>query len=83
METEFSQYMEAVAVLERCGLPRECLAAEKADLYEQLAQVNSDVRAVRKELAMCRQIQSEMSRMNRDIQEIEEERNIHSQQRSR
>ncbi len=83
METEFSQYMEAVAVLEHCGLPRERLAAEKADLYEQLAQVNSDIRAARKELAMCRQIQSEMSHMNRDIQEIEEERNIRNQQRRR
>ncbi len=83
METEFSQYMEAMAVLERCGLPRERLAAEKADLYEQLAQVNSNIRAVRKELAMCQQIQSEMSHMNREIQEMEEERNIRGQQRSR
>ncbi len=83
METEFSQYMEAVSVLERCGISRERLAAEKADLYEQLAQVNSDIRTARKELAMCRQIQSEMFHMSRDIQEIEEERNIRSQQRSR
>ncbi len=83
METEFSQYMEAVAVLERCGIPCERLAAEKADLYEQLAQVNSDIRAVRKELAMCRQIQGEMSRMSRNIQELEEERNIRNHQRSR
>ncbi len=83
METEFSQYMEAVAVLERYGIPCERLAAEKADLYEQLAQVNSEIRAARKELAICRQIHSEMSHMNRDIQEIEKERNIRSQQRSR
>ncbi len=83
MEKEFSQYMEAVAVLEQCGISRERLAAEKADLYEQLAQVNSDIRAARKELAMCRQIQSEMFHMNREIQEIEEERNIRGQQRSR
>ncbi len=83
METEFSQYMEAVAVLEQCGISREQLAVEKADLYEQLAQVNSDVRAVRKELAMCQQIQSEMSHMNREIQEMEEERSIRGQQRSR
>lgn len=83
METEFSQYMEAVSVLERCGIPQEWLAAEKAELYEQLAQVNSDIRAVRKELAMCQQIQSEMSHMDRDIQKIEDERNLRDQQRSR
>ena len=83
METEFSQYMEAVSVLERCGIPQERLAAEKAELYEQLAQVNSDIRAVRKELAMCHQIQSEMTHIDRDIQKIEEERNMRNQQRSR
>jgi len=83
METEFSQYMEAVAVLERCGLPRERLAAEKADLYEQLAQVNSDIRTVRRELAMCQRIQDEMAHMEQDIQRIEDERAAHSRKRDR
>ena len=83
MEAEFSQYMEAMSVLEKCGIPQERLAAEKADLYEQLAQVNSDIRAVRKELAMCRQIQNEMSHMNKDIQKIEDERGVQRREQIR
>jgi len=83
METEFSRYMEAVSVLERCGIPRERLTAEKAELYEQLAQINGDIRAVRRGLAMCEQIQSEMSHMKQDIQRIEDERDVRSQQRHR
>ena len=41
-------YMEAMAVLERCGIPRESIATEKTELYEQLAQVNREIRAMRK-----------------------------------
>ena len=32
METEFAQYMDAVAALEQCGVPREGLIQEKAEL---------------------------------------------------
>ena len=83
METEFAQYMEAVSVLERCGIPQERLTAEKAELYEQLAQVNDKIRTARRELAMCQQIQDEMSHMERDIHVIEDERDIRRQQRVR
>ncbi len=83
METEFSRYMEAVSVLERYGIPWEQLTTEKAELYEQLAQVNSDIRVVRRELAMCQQIQSEMSHMKQDIQRIENVRDAHNRQRDR
>ena len=40
METEFAQYMDAVAALEQCGVPRERLIQEKAELYERLAELN-------------------------------------------
>ena len=57
METEFSRYMEAVAVLEKCGIPRDRLMTEKAEIYEQLAEINRQIRAERKKLALCREIQ--------------------------
>jgi len=44
METEFARYMEAVAVLERCGIPRDRLMTEKAEIYEQLAEINRQIR---------------------------------------
>lgn len=83
METEFSRYMEAVDVLEQCGIPQERLTVEKAELYEQLAQVNRDIRTVRKKLALCREIQGKLPQMERDIQIIEDKREARSRQRNR
>ena len=72
MEAEFSRYMEAVAVLEKCGIPRDRLMTEKAEIYEQLAEINRQIRAERKKLALCREIQSRLPQMQQDINQIEE-----------
>ena len=80
METEFSRYMEAVAVLEQCGVPRERLTVEKAELYEQLAQVNREIRIARKKLALCMEIQDRLPQMERSIQNIESSERIRRDQ---
>ena len=49
MEAEFARYMDAIATLEKCGIPKEQLTVEKAEIYEQLAQINWEIRAVRKQ----------------------------------
>ena len=71
MEAEFSRYMEAASILEQCGIPAERLAAEKAELYEQLAQVNRDIRAARKQLGLCGEIKNHQAQMERTIGRIE------------
>lgn len=71
MEAEFSRYMEAASVLEQCGIPAERLEAEKAELYEQLARVNRDIRTARKKLALCEEIQNHLPQMERTIEKIE------------
>ena len=71
METEFSRYMEAVAVLEKCGIPRDRLMTEKAEIYEQLAETNRQIRAERKKLALCREIQSRLPQIEKEIEKIE------------
>ena len=71
METEFSRYMEAVSALEQCGIPPERLMAEKAELYEQLAQVNRDIRTARKQLELCEEIQGHRFQMAQTIERIE------------
>ena len=71
MEAEFAQYMEAVAVLEKCGLPKDRLMEEKAELYEQLAEINRQIRTERKKLALCREIQNRLPQMEHDIHKIE------------
>ena len=72
MEAEFEQYMAAMALLERSGIPRERLIAEKAEVYEQLAELNREIRAERQKLKLCRQIQKQAPAMEQDIQRTEE-----------
>lgn len=56
MEQEFEQYMKAVKLLEDSGIPQEVLKKEKAELYEQLSEVNRNIRAEREKLKLCREI---------------------------
>ena len=72
METEYARYMEAVAVLEQCAIPREQLSNEKAEIYEQVAEINRQIRAERKKLALCRDILDRLPQMEHDINKIEE-----------
>lgn len=84
METEFSQYMEATAVLKQCGIPRERLTAEKTELYEQLAQINREIRMARKKLALCKEIQNRLPQMEQTIKNMETREAIkHGQRRGR
>lgn len=71
MEDEFARYMDAVDTLERCPIPRERLIAEKAEIYRQLAELNRKIRLERKKLALCREIQKNLPRMEQEIQKIE------------
>ena len=72
MEAEFARYMDAVTMLEKCGIPNERLITEKAEVYEQLAEINRQIRAERKKLALCREIQSKLPQMEQDINKAEE-----------
>ena len=71
MEAEYTRYLEAVAALEKYGIPRDRLMTEKAEIYEQLAEINRQIRAERKKLALCREIQGRLPQMEHDIQKIE------------
>ena len=51
-------YMDAVSTLEQCGIPREQLMAEKAELYRQLADINREIRQARKEISLCETIET-------------------------
>ena len=56
MEQEFEQYMKAVKLLEDSGVPREVLKKEKAEVYEQLSEVNRKIWAEREKRKLCREI---------------------------
>lgn len=74
MEAEFERYMEAVALLEGSGIPRERLMEEKAEVYERLAELNREIRSERRKLALCREIRQQAPAMEEDIRRTEEQR---------
>ena len=84
MEEEYLRYMEAVRVLDGCGISREKLLAQKSDLYTKLADLNREIRRMRKSIAMCQTIQEEVSHIQKNIHSIETERDevsIHDRKR--
>ena len=71
MEEELARYQAAKEMLDQCPIPREQLTEEKAALYQQLAEVNREIRAARKQLSLCKEIQKNSPQMERDIQAAE------------
>ena len=74
LEDEYARYIEAVEMLDACGIPRERLAAEKAALYEELAEVNRAIRAEQKKLRLCSEITGEAPRIERELERVEGEK---------
>ena len=74
MEAEFAQYLEAAAVIERSGIPRGQLMSEKAAVYQQLAELNRQIRQERKNLALCREIMDWIPQMEKMILSADEPR---------
>ena len=74
MEAEYAQYAEAKAILDACGVSRKTLTEEKADIYEQLAQLNKQIRAERQKIKLCREIADSAAVMQRDVAAQEKSR---------
>ena len=83
MEEEYARYIDAVALLDTCGIPRERLLAEKAEVYQQLAEVNCQIRDQRKKLVLCREIQEHIPKMKQSIEKIEAKEVIRDDYRRR
>lgn len=74
MEEEYTRYVDAVSVLDRCPTPRDRLLEEKAGVYEQLAQVNREIRAARKTWLCARISKSACPRWSRRLQKLNPEK---------
>lgn len=72
MESEYAQYAEAKATLDACGISRQALTEEKADIYEQLAQLNKQIRTKRQKIKLCREIAEATVKMQQDIERSDE-----------
>ena len=71
MEDEYSRYAEAVKMLDHCGISITQITAEKADIYNQLAEINREIRQLRRKLKLCQKIQTEVPQIKSDIQKTE------------
>lgn len=71
MEAEAQQYMDAVKLLDNCGESRESLSQQQSELYTKLADLNRELRQVRKQIKMCEEIREQAAAMQENIREIE------------
>ena len=78
MESEYAQYAEAKAILDACGVSRQTLTEEKAEIYEQLAQLNKQIRAERQKIKLCREIADSAAVMQRDV--AAQEKSLHEKE---
>ena len=83
MEAEAAQYTDASAVLDGCGIPRDRLAAEKAELYRQLAELNRSIRTERRKLVLCKEVMEKVPNMKRSIENLETKEVLHNEHRRR
>ena len=71
MEQEAQRYMDAVKLLDSCGESRETLSQQQAELYTKLADLNRELRQVRKQIKMCEEIRTQAAAMQENIRNIE------------
>ena len=84
MEQEAQRYMEAVKLLDNCGESREELSQQQTELYTKLADLNRELRQVRKQIKMCEEIRTQAAAMQENIRETEvPERQRQSRHRER
>lgn len=73
VEEEFARYMEAVRILDESEMPQEAITALKSSIYTQLADLNRDIRQVRKNIKMCNEIQNRVPQIEQEIKRTERE----------
>lgn len=72
VEEEFVRYMEAVKILDESGMPREAIAELKASIYTQLADLNRDIRLVRKNIKNCEEILAKVPALEKELKQAEQ-----------
>lgn len=73
-EDEFAMYMDAAALLDGCGISREQLSLEKEKTYQDIADINAEIRTIRNEISMCQAIRDRTPRMEKDVASVTKSR---------
>ena len=71
MEQEAQRYMDAVKLLDNCGESREALSRQQSELYTKMADLNRELRQIRKQIKMCEEIRAQAAAMQENIRQIE------------
>ena len=71
IEDEFARYMDAEAILEKSGIPKDTLVKEKAETYQALADINREIRELRTNISLCRDIRHNTPQMEKDIKIVD------------
>jgi hypothetical protein len=71
IETEFARYMDAVKTLDECGIPKETLSEEKAQVYGEIAEINKEIRKLKNDLNVIKEIREVTPSMEKDIHHTE------------
>lgn len=71
VEPEYERFLAAETLLRECGIPREKLAREKAEIYTQLADLNRAIRQKRRQLKLIGEISKETPIIQKELQSIE------------
>ena len=67
IEANYKKYLAAQKKLS--GMDTEALKAERNEVYEKIASINAEIRACKKELRLCEQIQTDSPKIERQMSE--------------
>ena len=67
IEDEFARYMDAEAILDQSGIPRDDIIKEKSETYQAIADINRKIRELRSGISMCKEIKNSIPQMEKDI----------------
>ena len=70
--TEYRSYLDAKKLLD--GKDISALKEEKADVYQQLSDINAEIRKARSEIRLCEQIKSTIPKLEDAMPEMDHER---------
>lgn len=71
IETEFARYMDAVKILDECGITKEALSKEKVQVYGEIAEINKEIRELKNDLSVIKEIREVTPSMEKDINHTE------------
>jgi len=70
---EAMEHRAAVKLLDSCGIHREQLQTEKTAIYKDLAELNYEIRQIRKDIKMCEKIQNRVPAIEKTLKSVDPE----------